>query len=188
MFLTRHPDEHTERKDHLVIEELQTTISNFVCQESLGFFALLFIIPLSDMVHEGFQVRRDFEAAQFAQAFITNHHRWNSFIKNPIHERKNRQTQAVRPRNKNDSNEHHKTPERLIKIFLHIKLPALADGTAVENFLNSVEFSPFFRTLRTNDRLVFAQWCLRKFFAGITCASDRIHSHCPRCVIARSTF
>ena len=132
----------------------------------------LFVIFFSDMMHEWFKVRQDFEAAEFAQAFVTNHHRRNSFIKNPIEQREHRQTQPVRPRNKDDSDEHDKTSQSLVEIFLQVKLTASADGTAVKNFFNALELPPLFGTVGTNDRLISADGNLRKFFAGITFSAN----------------
>ena len=104
----------------------------------------LFVIPLSNMMHEWFKVRQGFEAAEFAQAFVTNHHGWNSLIKNPIEEREHRQTQTVGPRNEDDSNQHDKTSQRLVEIFLQVELPAAANGTAVKYFFNAFELPPLF--------------------------------------------
>ena len=72
-------------------------------------------------------------------------------MKNPIKKRENGQTEPECPRNQHNTDQHYKTSQSLIKIFLQIKLAALTDGTAVKYILELFNLPPFLRALRTGS-------------------------------------
>ena len=69
------------------------------------------------MVAERFEAVGGRKAFEFGAAFVAVHARGDTLIQDPIDQGKDRETQAIRPRDKDNGDENGEAAEELIKIF-----------------------------------------------------------------------
>ena len=78
------------------------------------------------MMQERFKVPWNLETPPFRPAAVTNHHRRDFSVKQPVGQGENGQTQTQRLRDKGDTDRHDQTPQKPVKILLNVKLATLA--------------------------------------------------------------